>query len=244
MFGKSNTTQGQVIRMWAGHAARAARVAYVAQWAFVGWALQGCVPTNTVRAVQTQDTSVMTISRYQGDAEAASSLRFGPYQVREVRRNASPISSLDEESGESRDVGHYQGYAFRLEGREAPVVGACTAEFRQDQQKQAFECELAGRTNKRWQMRLQGATPEGLSGAVADERTTMQIVKEHLAQATVPQAIQKADYYILKQGRLVGALHRQQSIVWIRPNLTPHERELVASATAALLLLQKAPSTR
>ncbi|GEM_PF-5895961 len=239
MFGKSNTTQGQVIRMWVGRAAR------VAQWAFVGWVLQGCIPTSAVQATPTQeDTSVMAISRHQSDAEAVSSLRFGPYQVKEVRRNASPISSLDEASGESRDVGHYQGYAFRLEGREAPVVGACTAEFRQDQQKQAFECELAGRTNKRWQVRLQGATPEALSGAVADEGTTMQIVKEHFVQAAVPQAIQKADYYILKQGRLVGALHKQQSIVWIRPNLTPHERELVASATAALLLLQKAPSTR
>lgn len=237
MFGKSNT-QGQVIRLWAGR---------LAQWALVGWMLQGCTPTNMIRNTQTQEESAtMAISRTENNAETASSLRFGPYRVKEVQRNASAISSLDEASGESKDVGHYQGYAFRLESQLSPVTGACTAEFRQDQKKQAFECDLAGRTNKRWQMRLQGTTPEALSGALADQHTTMQIVKEYLTQKTVsvPYAMKKADYYIVQQGRLVGALHQQQSVVWIRPDLTPHERELVASATAALLLLRKMPTAR
>lgn len=234
VMSSKNNTLGQTLVRWMGHAAHLV---------LVGFVLQGCTPSVNVRGQgqQVVDASVMSVMRV--DELNASSLRFGPYQVKEVSRNANAISSTDEASGEAKDVGHYQGYAFQLEGQSAPVTGACTAEFRQDQAQQALECDIADR-GKHWQLRLRGTSAEQLSGALAAQQVTMQIVKENKSQHAVPLAVKKADYFILQAGRVVGALHKEQSIVWIKPNLSDYERELVASATAALLLLQKMPSAR
>lgn len=229
MFSKSNIL-GQSLVKWFGSAA---------QLVVVGLLLQGCTPSTTVRVQKTPgDASMMTVLR--GTEMNVSSLRFGPYQVKEVRRNANAISSMDEASGEAKDIGHYQGYAFQLEGQSAAVTGACTAEFRQDRAQQALECEIADKA-QRWQLRLQGASEEALSGALASKKVTMQIVKAYSPKAMVPKAVEGADYFIVRGERVVGALHKEQSMVWMMPNLSADERELVASATAALLLLQKMP---